>query len=224
MIVPDFKRTREYIEHIPKTRDRVLIKTLYLGALRVSEIVTRVNPCDIRNNLTHAYGRYLDWELADFQVNNQHREKALLIKAATAKRRLRTKEQKERGFIPKVIALPVMPYYEPFTEELLKWLKQYGSLSFPLTRRSVHRIVRERLKELDPEVKPHSLRHWRITHLVEKYQFDPYDLTAYAGWSVSHSFGSVGMSISPQLEIYYHSAWQKYFPKLLKPIQDIITQ
>lgn len=40
--VVDFRRMREVIEHIPKKRDRVLIKTLYLTAARVSEIVTKV--------------------------------------------------------------------------------------------------------------------------------------------------------------------------------------
>jgi integrase len=222
MEVPDFKLMREYFDHIPKRRDRVLIKTLYLGALRVSELVTHVNPCDLANNLTQAYGRYLTWELADIQVDRQHTEKALLLKAATAKRRLRTKHQKEQGFIPKVIALPVMPNYEPFTEELLRWIQRHGTLSFPLTRRSVHRIVKENLRELDPKVSPHSLRHYRITHLVEKYQFQPPDLTAYAGWSVTHSFAAVGIPANPMLNIYYHSAWQAYFPKLLKPIKDLL--
>ena len=220
--VPEFKKMREHMEHIPKRRDRVLIKTLYLTAARASEIVTKVNPCDLEKNQTHPYGKYMSWELADFQTSNGSKEKALLITLATAKRRLKTKEQKEQGFIPKVIAIPCMPYYEPFTEELLRWLAKGNTLSFPLTRRSIYRIVKQNLMNLEPKVKPHSLRHWRITHLVEKYQFNPYDLTAYAGWSVRHSFGAVGIPVTPQLEIYYHSAWQYYFPKLLKPIQEVI--
>ncbi|MHC3129846.1 MAG: site-specific integrase [Candidatus Bathyarchaeota archaeon] len=217
--VPDFKRMREYIEHIPKKRDRVLIKTMYLGAFRVSEITTKVSPSDTK---THAYGRHLTWKIADFKVNRRRKEKALLITSAIAKRRLQTKKQKARGFIPKVIGIPVMPNYEPFTEELLRWGVKHWSLSFPLTRRSVHRIVKQNLRRLDPKVSPQSLRHWRLTHLVTHYQFDPYDLTAYAGWSLQHGFGVTGgMAVSPQIDAYMHSAWQKYFPKLLKPITEL---
>ena len=38
----DFREMRKVIEHIPKQRDRVLIKTLYLTAARVSELLTKV--------------------------------------------------------------------------------------------------------------------------------------------------------------------------------------
>ena len=155
-------------------------------------------------------------------MNRRYKEKALLIISAIAKRRLQTKNQKEQGFIPKVIAIPVMPNYEPFTEELLKWITQHGTLSFPLTRRSVHRIVKQNLRRLDPKVSPQSLRQWRIAHLAEKYQFDPYDLTAYAGWNVKHSFGPIKMPFNPQLDVHMHNAWRSYFPKLLKPLKEVI--
>ena len=217
--VPDFKRIREHIDHIRKKRDRVLIKTMYLGALRVSEISTKVSPSDTK---TQAYGRHLDWKLEDFQVNNRRKEKALLITSAIARRRLKTEKEKEQGFIPKVIAIPCTPQYEPFTEELLRWVTQHDTLSFPLTRRSVHRIVKQNLRELDPKVSPQSLRRWRIIHLVERYRFDPYDLTSYAGWSVKYNFGAVRMPVSPQLYVSMYNAWQKYFPKLLKPIQEVM--
>lgn len=219
--VPEFKRMREHIDHIYKKRDRVLIKTLYLTALRVSEIVTEVTRYDQEKGWSQAYGRYLDFSIAYYQVNRNHKEPVLLITAATAKRKLKTKEEKERGFIPKVIALPCKPIYEPYTEELLRWIQKHRTLSFPITRRRVLQIVKENLKELDPNVRTHSLRHWRITHLVTQYQFDPYDLCAYAGWSLKHGFGTVGVPVSPQLDVYMHSAWQNYFPKLLKPINDL---
>jgi len=116
-----------------------------------------------------------------------------------------------------------MPVYEPYTKDLLKWIQVHGTLSFNLGRTRVWQIVKEHLRKLDPKVKTHSLRHRRLNHLVTEYQFDPYDLMVYAGWSVRHSFGSVGIAVSPQLEIYYHSAWQKYFPELLKSIQEAIN-
>jgi integrase len=220
MPVPDFNKLREHIEHIQAKRDRVIIKTLYLGAFRESEICQKVCPSDKGSK---PYGQYMTWKLEDFRINNRVKHKALVITAATAKKKPKTAEQKEMGFVPKTIALPVMPQYEPFTEELLKWLLTYRTLSFPLTRRSIYRIVRRNLKDLDSKVKAHSLRHWRITHLVDKYQFKPPDLTAYAGWTVVQSFSALGIRANPMMDIYYHSSWQQYFPKLLVPINDLKT-
>lgn len=220
--VVDFRKAREVIEHISKKRDRVLIKTLYLTAARVSEIVTKVGAYDLAHGKSQAYGRHLTWQIEHYQVNRRHIEPVLLITEATAKRKLKTKEQKEEGYIPKAIALPCNPVYEPFTQELLKWLQTYKTLSFPIQRQTVLKIVKQHLRELDPKVRTHSLRHWRLTHLAEKYLFDNYDLTAYAGWSLQHGFATTaGIPVSPQLSIYVHTAWHKYFPKLLKPINEI---
>jgi len=220
--VVDFRRMREVIEHIPKKRDRVLIKTLYLTAARVSEIVTKVGAYDLEHKQTKAYGKYLNSKIEHFQVTRRHTEPVLLITEAIAKRTLKTKDQKEKGYIPKAIALPCNPVYEPFTQELLQWIKAHYRLSFPITRNWVYKIVKKNLRELDPKVRTHSLRHWRLTHLMTHYQFDPYDLSAYAGWSLQHGFGVTGgVPVSPQIDVYMHSAWQKYFPKLLKPITEL---
>jgi len=220
--VPDFRRMREVIEHIPHKRDRVLIKTLYLTAARVSEVTTKVESFDQAHQATKAYGKYLDWKLEDYTVNRRVKEKVLLITAATAKRKLKTKAQQMAGFIPKVIGLPVNPMYEPFTQDLLKWLTVKNTLSFPITRNWVYKIVRKHLRVLDLKVRTHSLRHWRLTHLVEKYLFDPYDLSAYAGWSLQHGFAATGgVPVRPQRAVYMYSAWQRYFPKLLKPITEL---
>jgi len=106
--VPDMKRMREHIDHIRRRRDRVLIKTLYLTAARASELATRTNPSAIQAGKSKSYGRFLSWKIEDFRINQRKVEKALAITLAVAKRRLRTKEQKEQGYIPKVIALPVI--------------------------------------------------------------------------------------------------------------------
>ena len=144
--VADFRRMREVIEHITKKRDRILIKTLYLTAARVSEIVTKVGAYDLEHKQTKAYGKYLDFKAEKFQVNRRHIENVLLITGATAKRKLKTKQEQEQGYIPKVIALPVNPVYEPFTEELLRWIQTHHTLSFPITRNWVYKIVKKNLE------------------------------------------------------------------------------
>lgn len=143
-------------------------------------------------------------------------ESVLLITEAVAKREV----QKDGDYVRKSIALPCSPIYEPWTEDLLRWIKNHGTLSFSLTRTRVLQIVKRHLRELDPKVHTHSLRHWRISHLASEYGFDPYDLCSYGGWSLKFGFGMVGIPINPMLSVYTHLSWQKYFPKLLKPLHD----
>jgi integrase len=136
------------------------------------------------------------------------------VNCAVAKRSRKDKEKEK--IVYKIIALPMNPRYEPWTEDLLKWIVKTGSLSFPLTGDWINKgIVQPCLRELDRNVHSHSLRHWRITHLVSEYDFDPYDLTAYSGWTFKTTFGGMGMG-SGQLDIYLHLAWKRYFKKLLR--------
>jgi hypothetical protein len=72
-------------------------------------------------------------------------------------------------------------------------------------------------KDLDPTIRAHSLRHFRITYLVMQYGFEPYALTAIARWTYRTGLGHMGLG-SGQLDAYLYLAWKHYFPKLLKPI------
>jgi len=54
---------------------------------------------------------------------------------------------------------------------------------------------------------------------VRYYNFDPFDVTAFAGWTYSTGFGGMGVA-SSQLDTYLHLSWQRYYPKLLKPIEE----
>ena len=117
----------------------------------------------------------------------------------------------------KYIALPVSPIYESWTIPLLKWIRNHGSLVFNLTRQRIAEIVKNSLKNLDPQVTTHSLRHWRLTHLVEHYDFDSWDLSIYAGWTFRTGLSRLGMPTG-QTDTYLHLSWKRYFPKLLKPL------
>jgi hypothetical protein len=221
--VPDFMEFRRRVERVSEADKYhgVLIKTLYLLAARDSEILTKCTPTDSNNGLK-PYGVYLRWKLVDWKPSLYERKaenKVLLIKVAIAKR-----SKKELTY--KVIALPVNPMYEPWTLDIMKFIRdRKGDLSFPLTRHGVHWILRERLgkhifkRKAGEKQKRvlNPLRHWRITHLAEIYDFDPYDLTVYAGWTFKTGFERIGMS-SGQLDSYLHFAWRRYYPKLLKPI------
>lgn len=60
------------------------------------------------------------------------------------------------------------------------------------------------------------LRHDRINHLADYYQFGPFDLTLYSGWSLPGT--SIAFGGSPTISEYAHRMWAGYFPKLCKPL------
>lgn len=124
----------------------------------------------------------------------------------------------------KIVALPCSPKYEPWTLDLLQWIKKKGKLSFDMTRFGFYRVLRRNLSEIMPPVSRHThknlLRHFRISHLIEYYQFDPYQVTSYVGWAVSSTFTQMGMVASPMLDSYAHLRWRAYFPRLLRPIKQ----
>lgn len=210
--VPDMLEFRKKVDRISDRRDRTLIQTLYLGAFRVSEVVTKATPYDLLHNESKGYGVHLSWKLDLFQE-----QKALLIKSAVAKR-----SAKELTY--KIIALPTNPDFEPWTLDLLRLIKdRRGSneaLQFPLGRHRVRQILQERLgehifkKRSSGKRLLNPLRHYRITHLAEHYGFDGYDLCVYAGWSFKTGVSAVG-----QLDAYLHLGWRKYIRKLLKPLK-----
>lgn len=136
---------------------------------------------------------------------------------ALAKRKKKTK-QGQKKMLYKMVAIPTNPTYEPWTLDILKYLQRHQArLNFDLTRQRIFQIVRKNLGDHFNGIHPHSLRHFRLTHLVSHYHFDPYDVTAFAGWSYSTGFGGMGVA-SSQLDTYLHLSWQKYYPKLLKPL------
>lgn len=213
--VPDFKDLRKAVDSIDDTRNSVLCKMAYLTASRVSELIRKVTPYDRQHNQTKPYGVHQVWKLVD--INSSLKEKnaknkALLIKSAVAKR-------SNKNLTFKVIALPCDPLYEPWTVDLLKWISKHGTLSFGLTRHRVRQILIENLgtfmskssRRLNP------LRHWRLSHLVELYGFDSFDLTIYAGWTLK-----TGTQGSSMLDSYVHLDWRHYFKKLLRPIDTLV--
>ncbi|RLI19929.1 hypothetical protein DRO54_07395 [Candidatus Bathyarchaeota archaeon] len=231
--VPEIPEFRIFVDKIPRKRDRLLVQALYLTAARVSELCRRVSPSELVHDLSKPYGLLHGWKIGEYLG-----EKALLLRYAVAKRVKKEKRKDLLRFFSefqagklnlelanelktaltwKYIALPCNPFYEPWTVELLKYIKQFRSLTFNLTRQRIWQIVKSCLKPLDPEIHTHSLRHYRVTHLASFYNFDGWDLCIYAGWTFKTTMGRLGMP-SGQLDIYAHLPWKRYFPKLLKPL------
>lgn len=132
----------------------------------------------------------------------------------------------------KVVALPVHMECEPWIKDLLAWIKftKRMSLTFNITRGWFRHIVRSNLASILPKVHKNGknslkniLRHYRIAHLIEYYQFNPYEVTSYVGWSISSTSGQMGIPISANLDHYAHLRWKAYFPKLCKPIDTLMN-
>jgi len=66
------------------------------------------------------------------------------------------------------------------------------------------------------------LRHCRITHLIRAYDFTPYQITAFTGWSMKSTFQQMGVQASSNIDIYSHLEWKDYIDKLLVPLSEII--
>lgn len=224
MIVPSMSEFRDAVERIVDHRNRILIQFLYLSASRASEVVTRVGKYDLEHLKSWGYGAYMGWSLPEFHVTKTKIEKVLLMKMAVAKRKVKRRkgdddEDGQRRVVYKMIALPTSPKFEPWTEHLLRWITIHGNLNFDMSRITVCRIVKLELHGLDPHIHAHSLRHYRISHLVEHYALDPFDLTAIAGWTFKTTLSAMGQGgASGQLDTYLHLAWRRYFTKLLVPL------
>ncbi len=222
------QKVREVIDHVLNPKHKIFLKTSYLTASRVSELITKVCPWDLAHLQTQAYGQSLRWSFADFryevQVGKEKRqriEKVLVLQIAVAKRKKKNKDGTTK-LVFKSIALPTSPTFEPWTIDLLKHIEQHGTLAFDYTRFNVNQVIHNNFRPLMPNISTmlNPLRHLRITHLVTEYGFNPYDITSYAGWTFKTTAGQMGMaSASGQLDAYLHLAWRQYFPKLMIPIQ-----
>ena len=234
--VPNIAEFRVFVDSIPKEKNKLVIKALYLTAARVSELAGKISVYEVEHGKSMPYGALMDWRFADYM-----NEKVLLLRMVTAKRFRRKDGSKIvreffRKFVKgekvsqdllmkaknvlmwKVIALPCNPTFEPWTRDLLRYIKKNGTLTLNLTRQRIWEIVKTSLKPLNPKVRTHSLRHWRITHLADFYNFDPYEVVVYAGWTFKTGLNMMGLP-SGQLDTYLHLAWKRYFPKLLRPLK-----
>ena len=223
--VPPMKKFRDFVDGLTcSKRDRIFIELLYLTASRVSEVITRVTPYELKEGKTKPYGKLLDWEIQDYTKSDGTKVKLLLLKLGVAKRSNKKRDAEESKIVVKtrVVPIPVDPKVEPWALPILKWLSEKKKLSFDFTRMTAQNIVKRNLKPLDLQVHPHLLRHWSCTHLVKNYGFSPLQLCSFTGWSLRSTSARMGVNVSSNIDIYLHLAWKDFIAKLLAPIQEVI--
>lgn len=226
-IVPEMGMFRTFLDRLKcPMSEKVFLELSYLLAARRSELCTKVTPWESEHQTTKPYGVMLSWELQNYVKPDGQSIKLLLIKSAIAKQK---KKQKDEEAAPqtlkvktKIVPIICHPDYEPFCIDLLKWIAKKKKLQFNFTGQTASNIVKRNLRRLDPRIHHHSLRHYRINHLIRNYNFNPYQISAYVGWSLKGVFGSMGMAASSNLDIYSHLSWQDYLPKLMVPIKSVL--
>ena len=127
------------------------------------------------------------------------------------------------------VAIPVGNQYEPWLLPILKyWQENNHSLSIPITRRYFYDLLHKALSNILPQKHYHGkeslknpIRHIRISHLLQYYDFSPLDINAYTGWALSSIFAQLGQPISNNLERYSHLTWRMYVPKLCVNIDKL---
>jgi len=97
------------------------------------------------------------------------------------------------------------------------------ALQFNLSRPTVETIIRKELGRFLPDKSKHNrknwLRHVRLTHLRQNYDFNEFDLCNFAGWTLGS--GMAGRGASGMLDTYVHTGWESWYPKLLVPLLEV---
>jgi integrase len=212
--VPDIRTFREFVDHMPDACARYIAMLLYLTGARASEVCTTISKYDEQHQRSKPYGQYLQERIADYQ-----NDKVLLIELATAKKK---RVPKKAEYVPRIIALPTDPVYEPWTKPLLQRIVKRGTLRLDVTPSRIYQIVTANMRELDASIHPHALRSYRVTHLGLHYEFTPYDLVSFAGWSLKNAFGYAGLPVASSMRYYLNLSWQMYYPKLPKNLFNIM--
>ncbi len=165
------------------------------------------------HEITDAFTKYGELDLLDRVMSGELQVNPLLVKALLGKVHLKT------------VALPTSAAYEPWTLDLIRWMHKTKKprLNFSITRKQFWNILREHLSGIMPKkgnsTPKNILRHFRLSHLTEYYQFEPFDLTLYSGWTARTVFGQIGIPASGNIDSYIHLRWQSYFGKLLVPLK-----
>lgn len=225
--VPRIQDVREAIDRVVcSPRDKIILKVTYLTAARASEVVSKVVPWEVAHHSTKPYGSLTSFTFENFKRTNGDVVKILLLKMGVGKHRIKLddstpNEQRVQKVVVRQVPIPCDLKFEPWTIDLLKWIREYKELRFAITRRTLHNIVKTNLRGLDPTIHAHSLRHYRITHLIRDYGFDPFQVSTFVGWSLRSAASNMGKAASPNLDIYAHLAWREYVEKMLVPLDKL---
>jgi len=125
----------------------------------------------------------------------------------------------------RVVPVPCTPEHEPWSEDLIRWIKENNSrrdaLSFGFTEMTAQNIVKRNFSKLNPAINPRLLRKFRIAHLMKNYDFNPYQIAVFTGCSTSPVFKSIGMEAPSNKDSYFKKQLVDLIDKLLVPLDKV---
>lgn len=217
--VPTPLELREKIQNISKTKIRTALQFQYVTGTRISEVCGKYR-------LIGKHFETTTWN----DTYSTRKEPALLFHVFS----------KTMPNIPRIVAIPLDPTYEPWIETILMYclnrsMKNKTMPIFKVTPRTIQNYCKEYFKGLEYYIeeytvgktkvpghfKPlstHGIRHIRATQLINEYLFDGIDITIFCGWRITRELAMPQMA-----KRYVYGQWGRYFPKLLKPFKGHIT-
>jgi len=217
--LPSYADVRKRIENVEDPEIQFCLKTTYLYAGRISEVVGKASPGDSKTTARGPKGTDV---LLDYYQFRDKEEEVAVFTVRTAK----------RGGIERKVGIPTS--FEPWAKQLYEYFQDHkDSYVFPFTRQTVwvrskdvfkgfiyfiedYRVLRNAELELVQRhlrlFRLHALRHLRASELVSFYGFDGFGLATYGGWKYS-----TAARTSAVIDRYLSLSWQSYIEKLFKP-------
>ena len=200
---------------------------------RVKAIICTSNVSEARKQLlADAYDYYCQFKGYKWTKPHFTREAVPIflpleseLDALIAKRK---KKQKEDSLIVPMKTVPIIldDRIEPWGRDIANWLihteLSKGQLNFKFGSTTATKIVKANLRGMDKHFHLHLLRHYRISHLITNYGFNPYELTSFTGWSIGSTFGALGIKASSNIDVYSHLSWKSYIDKLALPLNEVL--
>lgn len=260
MSLPTVQEVRNRIEQIPDRAIQICYKTTFLMCARIGEIICLKYPTD---KTAHPTGSQLQVKLDTYTPDlNNPREFQTLVLTRTMqgqKTSLTTlakiKEPvavftvytEKRGGWQRLIALPIRKEYEPWTQDILWYIKEQQTKPlFPFTRQKMYNVTAEIFKDLHYRIFPYKrvrkensqiikdsegksvrddiaehskpFRNHGLRHLRNVDLRDFYGLSAEERSAYGGwTLSSAISGISTSIDRYGEAVWRTYFPKLMKP-------
>lgn len=130
-------------------------------------------------------------KFGDITIQSKDKHRYALVKAPTLKNR-------RKGIrllpIPLFVSIEAIMYeyfnsiYSHRIDEIFKHIGSRNNVWYKLKKEvkfscEVFNLDTKKTEQQEIRLNPHLLRHFRLTHLVQLYQYDAFRLMEFAGWS-----------------------------------------